>query len=136
MSPSRPTSTATSISAVWPGRPYPRGASWDGEGVNFALFSESAEKVELCIFDEGGRRERHRIELRERTDHVWHCYLPEARPGLVYGYRVHGPYKPEEGLRFNPNKLLVDPYAKDFTGGLRWAAFYLLKLCLLRDILP
>ena len=109
------------IGAVWPGRPYPRGATWDGEGVNFALFSETAEKVELCIFDPAGRRERQRIELRERTDAVWHCYLPEARPGLLYGYRVHGPYKPEEGLRFNPHKLLADPYAKDFIGNLRWS---------------
>jgi len=121
VSPSNSTSAAAPISAVWPGRPYPRGASWDGEGVNFALFSESAEKVELCIFDAAGRRERQRIELRERTDHVWHCYLPEARPGLVYGYRVHGPYKPEQGLRFNPSKLLADPYAKDFVGALRWS---------------
>ncbi|MFZ1909142.1 MAG: glycogen debranching protein GlgX, partial [Burkholderiales bacterium] len=109
------------IGAVWPGRPYPRGATWDGEGVNFALFSESAEKVELCIFDEAGRRERQRIELRERTDAVWHCYLPEARPGLVYGYRVHGPYKPEQGLRHNSSKLLADPYARDFVGSLRWS---------------
>ena len=79
------------ITAVWPGRPNPRGASWDGEGVNFALFSEHAEKVELCIFDPKGRREVQRIELKERSDLVWHCYLPEARPGLLYGYRVHGP---------------------------------------------
>jgi glycogen operon protein len=111
----------TSMSAVWPGRPYPRGATWDGEGVNFALFSERAEKVELCIYDPAGRRELQRVAMRERTDDVWHCYLPEARPGLVYGYRVHGPYKPEEGLRFNPNKLLADPYAKDFVGSLRWS---------------
>ncbi|MGH8737131.1 MAG: glycogen debranching protein GlgX [Burkholderiales bacterium] len=121
MTPAGSSSTGAPIGAVWPGRPYPRGATWDGEGVNFALFSESAEKVELCIFDETGRRERQRVELRERTDAVWHCYLPEARPGLVYGYRVYGPYKPEEGLRFNPNKLLVDPYAKDFLGSLRWS---------------
>ncbi len=111
----------TAITAVWPGRPYPRGATWDGEGVNFAVFSELAEKVELCIFDDAGRHERQRIVLRERTDDVWHCYLPEARPGLVYGYRVYGPYKPEEGLRFNPHKLLADPYAKDFAGTLRWS---------------
>jgi len=111
----------TLIGAVWPGRPYPRGANWDGEGVNFALFSERAEKVELCLFDSSGRREQKRIAVRERTDDVWHCYLPEARPGLVYGYRVYGPYKPEEGLRFNPHKLLADPYAKDFVGSLRWS---------------
>ncbi|UCE32896.1 MAG: glycogen debranching protein GlgX [Burkholderiales bacterium] len=108
------------ISAVWPGRPYPRGATWDGEGVNFALFSEHAERVELCVFDADGRRELQRIELREQTDQVWHCYLPQARPGLVYGYRVHGPYRPEEGLRFNPTKLLLDPYAKALCGTVRW----------------
>jgi glycogen operon protein len=107
--------------SVWPGRPYPLGASWDGEGVNFALFSERAEKVELCLFDERGRRELARIELQEHTDQVWHCYLPEARPGLLYGYRVHGPYKPQEGHRFNPNKLLLDPYAKGIVGNLRWS---------------
>ena len=108
------------ISAVWPGRPYPRGAMWDGEGVNFALFSEGAEKVELCIFDPAGRREIQRVEFKEQTDMVWHCYLPEARPGLLYGYRVHGPYRPEQGQRFNPNKLLLDPYARNIVGGLRW----------------
>ncbi|MDH4189177.1 MAG: glycogen debranching protein GlgX [Betaproteobacteria bacterium] len=109
------------ITAVWPGRPYPRGATWDGEGVNFALYSQDSDRIELCIFDATGRRELQRIALRERTDDVWHCYLPEARPGLVYGYRVHGPYKPEEGLRFNSHKLLADPYAKDFVGSLRWS---------------
>ena len=109
------------INAVWPGRPYPRGATWDGEGVNFALFSENADKVELCIFDDEGRRELQRIELRERTDLVWHCYLPEARPGLLYGYRVHGPYKPEDGHRFNPHKLLLDPYARNIAGRIRWS---------------
>ncbi len=109
------------ITAVWPGRSYPRGAIWDGEGVNFALFSEHAEKVELCIFDHEGRRELQRIELRERTDLVWHCYLPEARPGMLYGYRVHGPYKPEEGHRFNPHKLLLDPYARNIDGQVHWS---------------
>ena len=105
---------------VWPGRPYPLGASWDGEGVNFALFSESAQKVELCLFDQFGRREIHRVLLRELTDQVWHCYLPEARPGLLYGYRVHGPYEPTKGLRFNRNKLLLDPYAKQIQNSLKW----------------
>ena len=105
------------ITVVWPGRAYPRGATWDGEGVNFALFSEHAEKVELCIFDDAGRRERQRVALPERTDHVWHGYLPEARPGMVYGYRVHGPYRPEDGHRFNPHKLLVDPYARETMSG-------------------
>ena len=109
------------ITAVWPGRSYPRGATWDGEGVNFALFSTHAERVELCLFDAAGRRELQRIELTERTDDVWHCYLPEARPGLLYGYRVHGPYRPEEGHRFNPHKLLLDPYARNIVGGLRWS---------------
>ncbi|MEO8358787.1 MAG: glycogen debranching protein GlgX [Vicinamibacteria bacterium] len=108
------------MTTVWPGSPYPRGATWDGQGVNFALFSEHAEKVELCIFNQTGRREGQRITMRERTDYVWHCYLPEAKPGLLYGYRVHGPYKPEDGHRFNPHKLLADPYAKDLTGQVRW----------------
>ena len=105
---------------VWAGKPYPLGATWDGEGVNFALFSEHAEKVELCLFDPQGKREIGRIELREKTDQIWHGYLPEARPGLLYGYRVYGPYKPEHGHRFNPHKLLLDPYAKAITGQLRW----------------
>src|SRR5690242_7437705 len=109
------------ITAVWPGRPYPRGATWDGEGVNFALFSANATRVELCLFDPKGRREMQRIDLIEQTDQVWHCYLPEARPGLLYGYRVHGPYKPDEGHRFNPNKLLLDPYARSLEGPLRWS---------------
>lgn len=105
---------------VWPGRPYPLGATWDGEGVNFTLFSEHADKVELCLFDSRGRREVERIAMRWRTDQVWHCYLPEARPGQLYGYRVHGPYDPKRGHRFNPNKLLLDPYAKDIIGSVRW----------------
>jgi len=109
------------ITAIWPGSPYPRGATWDGEGVNFAIFSEFAEKVELCIFDYSGRRELQRIELKERTDQIWHCYLPEARPGTLYGYRLHGPYKPDEGHRFNPHKLLLDPYAKNIVGSVRWS---------------
>jgi isoamylase len=107
--------------AIRPGRPYPPGATWDGEGVNFALFSEHAERVELCLFDPNGRRETQRITLPEQTDQVWHGYLPDARPGLLYGFRVHGPYRPEEGLRFNPHKLLLDPYAKDIAGSLKWS---------------
>ena len=106
---------------VWPGRPYPLGANWDGEGVNFALFSEHAEAVELCLFDQSGRRELHRVRLKEQTDQVWHCYLPEARPGLIYGYRVFGPYDPAKGHRFNPHKLLLDAYAKQIVGDLRWS---------------
>ena len=109
------------ITAVWPGKPYPRGATWDGEGVNFALYCEHGEKVELCLFAERGRREVQRITLNEYTDQVWHCYLPEARPGLLYGYRVHGPYAPEKGHRFNPNKLLLDPYAKSIVGSINWS---------------
>jgi len=107
--------------AVWPGKPYPLGASWNGEGVNFALFSEHAEQVELCLFDIKGRREVERIPMRWQTDQVWHCYLPEARPGQLYGYRVYGPYAPDQGQRFNPKKLLLDPYAKSLAGPLRWS---------------
>ena len=109
------------MSAILPGRPYPRGATWDGEGVNFALFSEHAEKVELCLFDPAGETEVQRILVREQTDMVWHCYLPEARPGLIYGYRVYGPYEPTRGHRFNPHKLLLDPYAQDIIGQLKWS---------------
>ncbi len=106
---------------VWPGQPHPLGATWDGEGVNFALFSEHAERVDLCLFDRRGRREIERIPMRRRTNQVWHCYLPEARPGLLYGYRVHGPYAPDDGHPFNPNKLLLDPYAKDIVGSVLWS---------------
>lgn len=105
---------------VWPGKPFPLGATWDGEGVNFALFSEHAKKVELCLYDPRGRREVARIVLPEQTDYVWHGYLPQARPGQLYGYRVHGPYLPEHGHRFNPNKLLLDPYARSVQNRLRW----------------
>jgi glycogen operon protein len=112
--------TTSRAFAVWPGNPYPLGATWDGEGVNFALFSENAEKVELCLFDPKGRRVTQCINLRWQTDQVWHCYLPQGRPGLLYGYRVHGPYAPDHGQRFNPKKLLMDPYAKDVVGKLRW----------------
>jgi glycogen operon protein len=107
--------------AVWPGKPYPLGATWDGEGVNFALYSRHAEKVDLCLFDQKGRREIQRLVLTERTNYVWHCYVPRVRPGLLYGYRVHGPYLPEEGHRFNANKLLLDPYAQALAGSLNWS---------------
>jgi glycogen operon protein len=106
--------------ALWPGQPYPLGSTWDGEGVNFALFSEHAERVELCLFNDAGYRIIHTLNVRWQTDQVWHCYIPEARPGLLYGYRVYGPYDPSNGHRFNPNKLLLDPYAKDVFGQLRW----------------
>jgi len=106
---------------IWPGAPYPQGANWDGEGVNFSLFSEHAEAVELCLFDHPYDAEAsHRIQLRDRTDLIWHCYLPDARPGQLYGYRVHGPYDPGRGHRFNPNKLLLDPYAKAISGTIKW----------------
>ena len=108
-------------SRVWPGRSSPLGATWDGAGVNFALFSAHAEKVELCLFDRTGTREIARIALPECTDEVWHGYLPEARPGLLYGYRVHGPYQPDRGHRFNPNKLLLDPYARALNGAIKWS---------------
>ena len=107
---------------VWPGQPYPLGATWDGVGVNFAIFSENATGVELCLFDEPEDAvERHKIQITEKTDQVWHVYLPDVRPGQYYGYRVHGPYKPEEGHRFNPAKLLIDPYAKAITGAIKWS---------------
>jgi glycogen operon protein len=105
---------------VEPGLPYPLGATWDGKGVNFALFSAHAEKVELCVFDARGRRELARIALPEYTDEVWHGYLPDARPGTLYGYRVYGPYDPARGHRFNHHKLLLDPYARALVGKLRW----------------
>ena len=97
-----------------PGEPYPLGATWDGEGVNFALFSENAQKVELCLFDEHG--EETRVRLRECEAFVWHGYIPGLAPGQRYGYRVHGPYEPDKGLRFNPNVVLLDPYAKALDG--------------------
>jgi len=106
---------------VWPGQPYPLGATWDGKGVNFALFSAHAERVELCLFERSGQYEESRIVLPEYTDEVWHCYLPEARPDQLYGYRVYGPYDPAAGHRFNPNKLLLDPYAKALAGNVRWS---------------
>jgi glycogen operon protein len=104
---------------VWRGNPYPLGATWDGAGVNFAIFSELAESVELCLFDHDGGNEQ-RVRMLEQTDLVWHFYLPDVRPGQRYGYRVHGPYDPGAGHRFNPNKLLVDPYAKRIDGAVQW----------------
>src|SRR3954469_12231168 len=114
--------TGSACMRVWPGQPYPLGATWDGSGVNFALFSENGTGVELCLFDgPDDGTERHKIQLQERTDQVWHCYLPDVRPGQFYGYRVHGPYDPKAGHRFNPAKLLIDPYAKAITGAIRWS---------------
>src|SRR6184192_322473 len=106
---------------VWPGQSYPLGATWDGAGVNFALFSENATGVELCLFDgPEDRSEGARIPLTERTDQVWHVYVRHARPGQRYGYRVHGPWDPANGHRFNPAKLLLDPYAKAVEGRVGW----------------
>jgi glycogen operon protein len=106
---------------IWPGRPYPLGANWDGAGVNFALFSEHGTKVELCLFDTpDSPKETHRIEMREQTDQVWHCFLPDVMPSQLYGYRVHGPYEPAKGHRFNPNKVVLDPYAKMVGRDVRW----------------
>src|ERR1700678_977195 len=102
------------------GSPFPRGATWDGHGVNFSLFSETSESVELCLFDASGGNEE-RIRLRERTNGAWHIYLPGIEPNQLYGYRVYGQYDPEKGLRFNPNKLLLDPYAKAIGRKLQWA---------------
>jgi isoamylase len=104
---------------VWRGNPYPLGATWDGSGVNFAIFSEHADAVDLCLFDEEGREEQ-RIRLTEQTDLVWHTYLPEGAPGQRYGYRVHGRYEPRRGHRFNPAKLLIDPYAKRIDTAVEW----------------
>ncbi len=106
---------------VWPGSPHPLGATWDGAGANFALFSAHAEKVELCLFDPSGDKERERIVLPEYTDEVWHGYVPDLLPGQLYGYRVHGPYDPQRGHRFNAHKLLLDPYAKLLRGEVRWS---------------
>ncbi|HEX7450250.1 MAG TPA: glycogen debranching protein GlgX [Pirellulales bacterium] len=106
---------------VWPGRPYPLGATWDGSGVNFALYSENAEKVELCLFDNADdAKETEKIPIKEQTDMVWHAYLPDVRPGQLYGYRVHGPYDPSHGHRFNANKVMLDPYAKSIGRDVRW----------------
>ncbi len=108
------------MSEVWPGRPFPLGAVWDGEGTNFSLFSENGQRVELCLYDEQDHETR--VELTERTAYNWHCYLPGVGPGQRYGYRVHGSYEPASGHRFNPTKLLIDPYAKAIEGGIRWEA--------------
>ncbi len=106
---------------VWPGKPYPLGATWDGAGVNFAIFSEHATRIELCLFDRvEAARESHRIPLPEQTHMIWHGYLPDIRPGQLYGYRVHGPYDPKAGHRFNPHKVLLDPYAKAVGRTIRW----------------
>src|ERR1700748_2567753 len=106
---------------VLPGRPYPLGATWDGAGVNFALFSENGTRVELCLFDDpAATKESARIELTNHTDQVWPAYCPAVQPGQLYGYRVHGPYEPANGHRFNPNKIVLDPYAKAIGRDVAW----------------
>ncbi|HEY4318653.1 MAG TPA: glycogen debranching protein GlgX [Herbaspirillum sp.] len=109
------------LDRIQDGSPFPRGATWNGEGVNFALFSANATRVELCLYDAEGKNEIGRLDMPEYTDEVWHVFIPDLAPGAVYGYRVHGPYDPENGHRFNPNKLLLDPYAKRHIGELKWA---------------
>jgi isoamylase len=104
---------------TYPGSPFPLGATWDGEGVNFALFSEKATAVDLCLFDSKTNREQ-RIRVKEIDNHIWHLYIPGLMPGQLYGYRVYGPYEPQNGDRFNPNKLLIDPYAKALSGRVEW----------------
>ena len=103
---------------VLPGSPNPLGATWDGEGVNFALYSENATEVELCVFDAEGKETR--CALKSRSEHVWHGYVPGLAPGCRYGYRVHGPYDPPKGLRFNPHLVLLDPYARAVEGTENW----------------
>ena len=103
---------------TWPGNAYPLGATFDGSGTNFAIFSEAAHKVELCLFDDDGNEER--VRLHEQDAHVWHAYLPHVQPGQQYGYRMHGDYDPANGSRCNPAKLLLDPYAKATTGDIDW----------------
>jgi isoamylase len=119
--PGPPESAASEVRPMRGGSAFPRGATWDGSGVNFSLFSETSETVELCLFDETGKVERERIRIRDRTNGTWHLYLPGVGPGQLYGYRVYGPYDPARGLRFNPNKLLFDPYAKAIGRTLVWA---------------
>ncbi len=107
---------------ILPGKPYPQGATWDGVGVNFSLYSEGATGVELCLFPGLGTAEAKVIQLRECSGHIWHCYVAGIQPGQLYGYRVHGPYEPERGMRFNPAKISIDPYTKALTGRVDWNA--------------
>ncbi len=107
---------------IWPGQPYPLGATWDGQGVNFAIFSQHATAIDLCLFTNADdAHESARVPMREQTDQVWHCYLPDVRPGQLYGYRAHGPYAPTLGHRFNPAQLLIDPYTKAVSGTIKWS---------------
>src|SRR5689334_12974005 len=110
------------IREVWPGRAYPLGAHYDGHGVNFAIYSEVATRVEVCFYDRRDpTREAARIDLPQQTSAIWHGYVPGLRPGTLYGYRVHGPYDPQNGHRCNPAKLLIDPYAKSIHGEVDWS---------------
>jgi glycogen operon protein len=108
--------------AILPGKPYPQGATWDGAGVNFSIYSENASGVELCLYDELCASAARTLHITESTGHVWHCYVPGIKLGQLYGFRVHGSYEPESGLRFNPAKLLIDPYAKALAGQVDWNA--------------
>src|SRR5688572_9974047 len=108
-------------SKLWKGHAYPLGATWSGDGVNFALFSENATGVELCLFDRLGATETERVRFTERANFVWHGFMPKLRPGQLYGYRVYGPHEPQNGHRFNPNKVLLDPYAKAIAGRVDWS---------------
>src|SRR5690242_3912728 len=105
---------------ILPGSPYPQGATWDGTGVNFAIYSENATGVDLCLFGELNSDSHETIQIRECTGYIWHCYVPGITIGQLYGYRVHGPYEPENGFRFNPAKLLIDPYANAIAGKVNW----------------
>jgi isoamylase len=117
----RPKIHTTDTPDLAPGVPFPQGATWDGKGVNFSLFAEAADEVVLCLFrSPRSSSEYERIRLKQRTTGVWHCYLPDLGPGQLYGYRVYGPYEPDKGLRFNPNKVLLDPYAKAIGRSLKW----------------
>ncbi|WP_321822200.1 MULTISPECIES: glycogen debranching protein GlgX [unclassified Burkholderia] len=125
--------TNASFQELAAGKPYPLGANWDGLGTNFAVFSMHASAIDLCLFDPAGRKEVARLRLPECTHHVWHGYLPEAHPGLLYGFRAHGPYDPRNGHCFNPHKLLLDPYAKRLHGAVRWTdALYAYRIGSLR----
>src|ERR1700737_1894827 len=105
-----------------PGKPYPLGATWLGNGVNFAIFAEHATAVDLFLFDDlDAPHEKVRVQLREQTEQIWHVFLPDARPGQLYGFRIHGAYDPAHGLRFNDSKLLLDPYAKSIAGQIKWS---------------
>ena len=103
---------------ILPGKPYPQGATWDGTGVSFSIYSENATSVDLCLFDDASSATAQTVPVRESTGHIWHCYVPGIRLGQLYGFRVYGPFEPERGFRFNRNKLLIDPYAKDDVGDL------------------